>query len=418
MNIRVTEEAIDNFLKKEKQNDKSFIELFPNVDPNKIKEIFKNDNYDYSNDLCSFNDEQECLEDTEDTDESLILNEEDDIKYIDIFNKETNFEKFEIMEKNKDNNFIPLKKSSTDSLNENNRINEKEYIKGNKFLEFLSRNNQTNLNINTNLNIMSNKGETELCSQRDLINPINVQTSITETSKFSIPNLVENSGTNVINNYRDKEEEELKINSYDNTDLNENTIKNEEHEDIVKKLQKLLLKQENEISEIKKINTNNKNVSNKDKFFNANKNDKSMIKEDIFNKEKKSNENNNINFFDYKDDNTTIDPDMILLKVKKYGEEMNQMKKELMNNYYLNCKSLYKFSNIKSTNNEQKKKKDENNYEPQIEEISLKSDFWKSSNLAISRKELDLKNNESGEENSNMSSKPFLKVDNYVSWEE
>jgi len=36
MNIRITEKAIDNFIKKEKQNDKNFIELFPNVDLNKI----------------------------------------------------------------------------------------------------------------------------------------------------------------------------------------------------------------------------------------------------------------------------------------------------------------------------------------------------------------------------------------------
>jgi len=318
------------------------------------------------------------------------------------------------MEKNEDNDIITLKRTSIDSLNENDRINEKEDIKGNKFLEFLSRNNKTKVNINI---IKCSKGETELCSQRDLINPINVQTNITETSKFSIPNLVENSGTNVINNYKNKEEE-LKINNHDNDDLNKNNIKNEEHEDIVKKLQKLLLKQENEISEIRNINKDNKNV--KDKISSVNKNnDKYMSKEDIYNNGKRSNENNKINLFDNNRDNTTLDPDMILFKVKKYGEEMEQMKKELMNNYYLNCKPLHKFSNIKYTNYGQKNVKDENNYESQIEEISLKSDFWKSSNLAISRKELDIKNNEeSAEENSNMSDKPFLKVDNYVSWEE
>lgn len=36
----VNKEAIDNFIKKEKQDDKNFIGLFPNVDFNKIVIFF------------------------------------------------------------------------------------------------------------------------------------------------------------------------------------------------------------------------------------------------------------------------------------------------------------------------------------------------------------------------------------------
>lgn len=230
--------------------------------------------------------------------------------------------------------------------------------------------------------------ENKLYNQINIINPLKTfHKNINEISNYSIPNLVENSEVGLVNDYEDK------------NDTKNEFIKNE-HKDIVKKFQKLLLKQDNELLKMK-----DEYVIN---VKNSNKNNGNICKENVFNI------NPNVNNNHY---HINLDPDIILSKIKKYNDEMDQMQKELMNNYCLNNKLSTLFTD-KSSNI--KYYKDNKNVDQQIEEISLKSDFWKASNLAISRKELDAKEkeNNNGEDNYKISSKPFLKIDNYVSWEE
>ncbi|ORX86850.1 hypothetical protein BCR32DRAFT_324795, partial [Anaeromyces robustus] len=70
---------------------------------------------------------------------------------------------------------------------------------------------------------------------------------------------------------------------------------------------------------------------------------------------------------------------------------MDILQKELIDNYNLYSKSLLLNGNKNFFNASISKRNDIDNIEQQIEEISLKTDFWKTSNLSISRNELNKK---------------------------
>jgi len=283
-------------------------------------------------------------------------------------------------------------------LNINDNNNEKEELKsndiqndGNKFIEFFNRRNN---NIeNNSQNSINNK---PFNYDSNFNNSFSYKLSEKEMLNSMLPNTVVN----------------IEKKNYDNSNEDNNSLINdfskEQHCDFIKKFQNLILKQENY------MNNNNKNmhstattitttITTNNNIDNKISNNNILYKNDIF-----TNESN---------DKAIIDPDIILSKVKKYGEEMDYIQKEIMNNYRLNSISYSKSNNDNKSlkNNRISEYQTNINLEPSIEEISLKKDFWKASNLTVSRKNIEKKDMKNNDEISN---KAFLKVDNYVTWEE
>ena len=262
---------------------------------------------------------------------------------------------FDRSKQRQDNNIYKDNKNKSNSINREYQ-NEKSYISNSLVLPFNK--------VKTSINSLPN-------SINDMLSEY--------TDKFN---------TNVDNN---------KKNNNNNSSVND--FFDTQHETIVEKLQKLILKQESNDTLCTNSSTSINILMNDD---NDNKN--SIIKNE-----------NNFN-----------DPDIILSKVKKYGEEMDQIQNEIMSNYrnQLNSSCNSSIDKIQKKNDLQKEKMDISSIdktEQSIEEISLKNDFWRTSNLSISRKELDKNNIEDDvvkNEMNNKSNKPFLKVDNYVTWEE
>ncbi|OUM70452.1 hypothetical protein PIROE2DRAFT_1312 [Piromyces sp. E2] len=416
MNINITKEIIDTFIKKEKQNEEKFIELFPSVDPSKMKELFESENNEINDDIII-----NTFEYIENNDNANVLipnnnvrkNNKNDMNnsYLniksDIFNELNTLEKCD--------SAVTLIKCTDDEDNEKHE----EFFKinsirsdGNKYMEFFNRSKKSKENNINKDNMINNESQNEksyisnslvlpfkkIDISKNLL-PNSIDNTLSEYSKFNFNSNVNNSNKNYSINL---------TNEYNNT---------QQQESIIKKLQKLILKQENKESNntlLKQENKESNNILLKQENKESNN---TLLKQE----NKKS--NNTLCFNDDLNIKISInnnDPDIILSKVKKYGEEMDQIQNEIMRNYQ---KQLISSLNNKDSNKTHKKEVIEKIDEP-IEEISLKADFFKTSNLSFSRKELDKKSikdekyDETETEIYNKSSKPFLKVDNYVTWEE
>ncbi|ORX47577.1 hypothetical protein BCR36DRAFT_371640 [Piromyces finnis] len=389
----ITKEVINTFIKKERQNEASFVELFPSVDLNKMKKIFDSECYETNNNNNNNNNDTIVTNFFEYTgnNTSNILRTNDNANNKDdnsIDNSEININTF-----NMEDNLNMLEKCDNAVILIEEENKKQKELKpnhntirsdGNKFMEFLNRSKQNEENT-IDKNSESYKKYLNNKSSKSFISYKKFEV----LNSTLLPNTIDSMFSECPNEF-----DIYEYNSNTSTNNNYNNSINEQHVDNTKKIGKLIKKE-------------NKN-SNNNKYFSNNLNENKTI-----------NNNRDVNDISLSDHDLT-NPDIILSKIRKYNEEMEKIQNEIISNYRLNCKPSLNY-NISNIENISKIKITEetcidDDTEQPIEEISLKKDFWKTSNLSISMKELEKKSITNND--IDITSKPFLKVDNFVTWEE